>query len=170
MKRIEMDARRYAWCRSQALWLLGPPAAQWAEDLEGAVAAGQVGLARHVTRQLAEDCAVILALATGYHRPVPVAILRGAWALKQIEGHELVSECRALIDGLEDDMPLEELAERAIRLQQRVREIVGDVPDPLTPEGYFPALALTRDWMQLLDAVDEEGPLPREWTGGSSAS
>jgi hypothetical protein len=164
MKAMTTDARRFAWCQSRAMWLMGPPAGQWIEDLEGAVAAGQVGLARHAARQLAEDCAVMIALAVGQHRPVPVPSLRGAWALALIEGHALEPECRALISGLDDDSDLDELLDRCHRLQEAVRDIVGNVPDPLTPEGYFPALGLTRDWMTLLGALDEEGPLPREWT------
>ncbi len=164
MKTIDVDARRYAWCRSQATWRMGPMAQCLVEDLQGAVAEGQVGLARHVTRQLADLCAVTVALAEYHAKPVPPPNLRAAWALDVIQGHELAPECSALIRGVDDDEPLDQLLDRGTRLHQAVRDIVGDVPDSISPEGYFPALALARDWLRLLDAVGEEGFLPGEWT------
>jgi hypothetical protein len=169
MKTIEVGAQRYIWCRSQAGWLMGPPAAQWLEDLGGALAAGQSGLARHVARQLAEDCAVMLALVRSFARPMPSANMRGAWALEHLRGDELGEECWELIRGLEQLPPGEQLLDRCATLQRRVREVVGNVPDALTPEGYYPALGLAREWLELVEMVGEEGFLPGEWTRSEHA-
>jgi hypothetical protein len=162
MRAIEIDARRYAWCRGGALWIMGPPVAQWVEDMQGAAEAGQNGLARYCARQLGEACAVMLTLVLRNHKPIPPPHMRGSWALDHMRGHELWDECWELMRGAED-VEVAELVERVPRLVQRVREIVGEVPDPLTPEGYFPALALARDWLNLLDTVGEESFLPKEW-------
>jgi hypothetical protein len=170
MKTIDRGARRYIWCRGQAAWLMGPPAAQWIEDLRGALAAGQHGLARHVSRQLAEDCAVMLALTLFFPRPVPEPNIRAAWALEQLADHPVGRECWEFIRGL-DDVPTDEtLVERCAALQQKAREVVGNVPNALTPEGYFPAMGLAREWLELVNAVGEEkGFLPDEWTRGNDA-
>lgn len=164
-----MGAQRYIWCRSQAGWLMGPPAAQWIEDLQGAVAAGQDGLARHVARQLAEDCAVMLALTKRFSRPLPAPNMRAAWALERLDEDPLAAECWALIRGGEELAVDEGLLERCRRLQRDVSAVVGEVPDALTPEGYFPALGLAREWMSLVEIVGEEGFLPGEWTGSKDA-
>ena len=42
---------------------------------------------------------------------------------------------------------------RAESLVSSVHELVGEVPDPLTPDGYFPAISATREWLELLQAV-----------------
>lgn len=169
MKTVDLGARRYIWCRGQAAWLMGPPAAQWLEDLRGALAAGQTGLARHVSRQLAEDCAVMLALTLTYGRPVPEPNMRGAWALERLAEHPVGKDCWALIRGLEDLPEDDALVERCATLQQKAREVVGHVPDALTPEGYYPALGLAREWIELVSSVGETGFLPGEWTRGSDA-
>lgn len=169
MNVLDIDARRFIWCRSQAAWLMGPPAAQWLEDLRGALAAGQSGLARHVARQLAEDCAVIGALTLFYQRPIPTPNMRGAWALEHLADHPLGVECWSLIRGLDQLPPGEVLAQRCADLQQQARALVGDVPNALTPEGYFPALGLAREWIELVTTVGEAGFLPGEWTRGSDA-
>jgi hypothetical protein len=149
---------------------MGPPAAQWIEDLRGAVAAGQDGLARHVSRQLAEDCAVMTALTLFYRRPVPEPNMRGAWALEQLIEHPLGAECWDLIRGVESGTVDGGLVERCAALQQKARELVGNVPNALTPEGYFPAMGLAREWLALVKAVGEErGFLPEEWTRGTDA-
>jgi hypothetical protein len=163
MKTIDIDARRYAWCRGQAIWIMGPPVAQWMEDMEGAAAEGQDGLVRYCARQLGEACAVMIALAGLYEKPMPAPPMRGAWALERLEGHPLRDECWRLMRG-SDSADAAELIEASKTLVQEVRAVVGHVPDPLTPEGYFPALGLARDWLKLLDAVGEEGFLPKEWT------
>ncbi|HYG96317.1 MAG TPA: hypothetical protein VD741_04335 [Solirubrobacterales bacterium] len=170
METIDRGARRFIWCRGQAAWLMGPPAAQWMEDLRGALAAGQQGLARHVSRQLAEDCAVMLALTLFHRRPIPEPGLRAAWALEQLADHPVGKDCWGLIRGLEEMPEDEELIARCADLQQKSRAAAGDVPNPLTPEGYFPAMALAREWLELVNAVGEEkGFLPDEWTRGSDA-
>lgn len=169
MKAIEVGAQRYIWCRSQAGWLMGPPAAQWIEDLDGAITAGQDGLARHVARQLAEDCAVMLALTLRFSRPLPAPNMRAAWALKRLGDDPLAAECWALIRAGEELVVDQTLLERCRRLQRDVSAVVGEVPDPLTPEGYFPALGLAREWMDLVEMVGEEGFLPGEWTRSKNA-
>ncbi|MEZ5077277.1 MAG: hypothetical protein R2725_07540 [Solirubrobacterales bacterium] len=166
MKMVKADARRYVWCRSQAAWLMGPPAHQWLEDLRGAVAINQQGLIHYVVRQLAEDCAVMLTLALTFERPAPPPALRGSWALERLEGHPLRDECWALMRGFDELPPGEELIERCERLQKEVRKVVGDVPNPISPEGYFPSMSLARRWMELVQELDEEGFLPRDWMRG----
>ncbi|HZO06567.1 MAG TPA: DUF6031 family protein [Solirubrobacterales bacterium] len=169
MKSVDLGARRYIWCRGKAAWLMGPPAAQWLEDLRGALAAGQTGLARHVSRQLAEDCAVMLALTLTHGRPVPEPNMRAAWALERLAAEPVAADCWELIRGF-DELPADEqLVERCAELQRRARELVGHVPDALSPEGYYPALGLAREWIELVSAVGEGGFLPGEWTRGSDA-
>lgn len=165
MKAIRVDAGRYAWCCSQAIWLMGPPAAQWIEDLRGALDAGQLGLVRHVTQKLGEDCAIMLALTTSYEKPLPTRNMRAAWALERLDGHPLQAECWDLIRGAADiEADPGRLIDRCERLQDEMRRLVGDVPNPLTPEGYFPALSMARDWMQFVQAVGQEGFFPQDWT------
>ena len=89
--------------------------------------------------------------------------MRASWALRGLGDHPLASVCERLVRGSEERSPAELLADSE-RLVEGVREILGEVPDPLTPKGYFPALALAREWLKLADAVGEEGFLPREWT------
>jgi len=166
MRAISADSRRFAWCRGNALWIMGLPVATLHEDVGGAAAEEQRGLLRHVARALGEACAVMIALAERNERPVPPPSLRAAWALERIEGHDLWEDCWALVAADDEDESCAEVAQRCDRLLGRVREIVGEVPDPLTPGGYFPALALAREWLKLLDAVGEPGFLPKEWTRG----
>jgi hypothetical protein len=163
MRAIGIDVRRYAWCHGRALWLLGLEAAQMLEDLEGAAADDQRGLARYVLRTIGEECAVMLALVLRHAKPMPPPHLRAAWAIELLGDHELAPECLWALNGIDQDEPLDDVAARCRRLVARVRSSVGQVPDPLTPEGYHPALALARDWLKLAEAVGEEGFLPREW-------
>jgi hypothetical protein len=165
MRTIEADARRYAWCRGQALWIMGMPVAAFVEDMHGALPEGQLGLIRYAARETGEACAVVLALVHSYDRPIPATPARAAWALDSIRDHELGPECWDLVRGVGLDSP-EELVRRCDVLVERVRGLVGELPDLLTPEGYFPALAVARDWLKLLDAVGEEDFLPRDWTRG----
>ncbi len=167
MRGIEVDARRYAWCHGRALWLLGLQSSQLLEDLEGAAAAGQPGLVQYSARWIGGECAVMLALVTHHGKPIPSPSMRAAWALDLIEGHELWPECWWALRGIDDETPADEVVARCTRLVDRVREVVGDVPNPLTPEGYHPALALARDWLKLSEALREESFLPEEWTKGA---
>ena len=164
MRAIEADARRYAWCRSHALWVIGMPAHTFLEDVHGAREAGQDGLVRYAARMIGDACAVALNLALNYKRPVPSPTMRSSWALEELEGHELWEPCWDLIRGV-DDIPVGEVVERCDTLIARVHEVIGDIPNILTPEGYFPAIAMAREWLKLMDAVGEEGvPLPTDWT------
>jgi hypothetical protein len=163
MKTIDVDARRYAWCRSHALWILGMPARIHLEDVHGAHQAGQDGLLRFVARRIGDSCAVALNLALNYDRPIPPATMRSSWALERLQGHELWQPCWELIRGL-DDAPAEDIVERCDSLVARVFTIVGEMPNILTPEGHYPAIAMARDWIKLLQAVGEQAPLPYSWT------
>jgi len=89
--------------------------------------------------------------------------MRASWALGHLGDHPLAAECRALIRGDHAGSPAE-IVERCERLVEAVRGHVGQVPDPLTPEGYFPSLATAREWLTLAETVGAEGFLPLEWT------
>jgi|SRR5947209_4912736 len=168
MDTIDIDARRYAWCRGRVLWIMAMPVTAFAEDLEGALAAGQDGLVRAVARGIGDACAVVLNLVLHYERPIPAPNVRVSWALERLLDHELGRECWTLIAGNADE-PADAIAGRCERLIVAVRELVGEIPNVLTPEGYFPTIHLARDWLKLLDAVGEEGFLPRDWTGAPGA-
>jgi hypothetical protein len=163
MKTIDTDARRYAWCRSHALWIIGMPALTFLEDVHGAQQAGQDGLLRYAARMIGDACAVSLNVALNYGRPIPSPAMRSSWALERLQGHELWQPCWELIRGV-DDVPAEEIVERCDRLIAQVCAIVGEMPNILTPEGYYPAIAMAREWLKLMAAVGEEGPLPTDWT------
>lgn len=163
MKTIDVDARRYAWCRSHALWIIGMPARTLLEDVHGAQRAGQDGLLRFAARMIGDACAVALNLALNYDRPIPSPAMRSSWALEQLQGHELWQPCWELIRGV-DDASNEEIVERCDSLMTQVCAVVGEMPNILTPEGHYPAIAMARDWIKLLDAVDEQAPLPYNWT------
>lgn len=163
MKSITSDARRYAWCRGYALWIVGMAAQGFFEDVRGALHADQEGLLRHVARELGGSCAVAIALFDGEARPLPAPAARAPWAFEQLAAHELRSPCWDLYCGVEEETA-EEIAERCEDLLARTRAIVGEVPDVLTPRGYFPAIARAREWLKLIDAVGEENFLPASWT------
>jgi hypothetical protein len=169
MNTIDVDARRYAWCRGRVLWIMAMPVTAFEEDLQGALASGQDGLLRAVARGIGDACAVALSLILFYERPIPAPNVRVSWALERLGEHELGRECWALIAGSPADQPAGAIAERCERVIAGVRELVGEIPNVLTPEGYFPTIHLARDWLKLLDAVGEEGFLPRDWTGAPGA-
>jgi hypothetical protein len=162
-------ARRYAWCRSQAVWLNMALVARL-EDLEGAIAARQPGLIRYSATAIGEDCAVILALVARNEKPLPSRKMRASWALERIRGHELWPACWQLVRSFDADEPDAEIQAACQRLVAATRAIVGDVPDALTHDGYFPAIAMTRDWYKLLGALGEEGFFPEEWSRRASPS
>jgi hypothetical protein len=131
--------------------------------MRGAVSEGQDGLVHRNARMIGQSCAVVLALVLRHARPIPPARMRASWALDRVGGHPLGQECEHLVRaGWE--VPAAELVERCEHLVTEVRGLIGDVPDPLVPEGYFPSLALARDWLKLAEIVGEEGFLPKEWT------
>jgi hypothetical protein len=162
VKTIDVDARRYAWCRGQATWWMGLPVAALVEDMRGALSEGQDGLVRRNARVVGQSCAVVLNLVLFHERPMPVQRMRASWALDRLAGHPLGEECRLLVTGRRE-WSAGELLARTECLVEDVRALVGDLPDPLVPEGYFPSLATAREWLQLIEAVGEEGFLPREW-------
>jgi hypothetical protein len=163
MKTIEIDARRYAWSRCHSLWIIGMSVQTFLEDVHGAQAAGQDGLLRYAARMVGDTCAAALTLALNYERPIPSRAMRTSWALERLQGHELCQPCWELIRGL-DDAPAEEIVERCDDLVAAVRAIAGEMPNILTPEGYYPGIAIARDWLKLLEAVGEESPMPPAWT------
>ncbi|MGN6256101.1 MAG: hypothetical protein ACTHO8_14145 [Solirubrobacterales bacterium] len=162
MKAIDVDVRRYAWCRSNALWFVGMPALTFLQDVHGARKAEQDGLQRYAARMIGDACAVALNMSLNYTRPIPSPALRSSWALEGLQGHELYQPCWELIRGV-DDASADEIVERCEDLISRVRGVVGDMPNILTPEGHYPAIALARDWLKLMNAVGEDGPLPTNW-------
>jgi hypothetical protein len=163
MKTIDVDARRYAWCRSHALWIIGMPARIYLEDAHGALRAGQDGLLRFAARRIGDACAVALNLAVNYDRPIPSPGMRSSWALERLRGHELRQPCWEMIRGI-DNVPAEVIVERCDNLIAQVCAVVGEMPNILTPEGHYPAIAMARDWIKLLDAVGEPAPVPYNWT------
>jgi hypothetical protein len=85
--------------------------------------------------------------------------MRCSWALERLQGHKLWQSCWELIRGL-DNVPAEEIVERCEKLIAEVCTVVGEMPNPLVPEGHYPAIALARDWIKLMDMVGEEPPMP----------
>ena len=166
MRSLEIDARRYAWCHGQGLWIMGMPVAAFIEDMRGALPEGQEGLIRYAARETGEACAVVLALMLHSERPIPSPPMRTSWALERLGDDPRGRECWELVRA-DPAVPAESLIERCQRLVCEVNALVGELPDLLTPEGYFPALGVARDWLKLLDAVGEEDFLPREWTKGA---
>lgn len=162
MKAVQADARRYVWCRANALWTVSM-ARSLVEDAQGAQQAGQDGLLRYVARTLGEACAVAVHLVLSHERPMPLPALRASWALEQLQGHELWRPCWDLIRG-DGEVPGPELVSRCEDLMTRTEAVVGEVPNVLTPEGYYPAIATARTWLELMDAVGEQGFLPASWT------
>lgn len=164
MKAIEGDIRRYAWTHGQAFWRMIMPVPALLEDARGAADAGQLGLLRHTARNLGTACAVTLAFVERDARPAPSPRAQAAWALAQIEGHELAADCETLIRG-DASMSADELLAACVALSERIDLVVGRTPHPMSPEGYFPSLGLLREWLKLAEAVGETGFLPKEWTG-----
>jgi hypothetical protein len=169
VKALGSGAGRYAWCRSQAVWLNLALVARL-EDLQGAIEAGQSGLVRYSAMSIGEDCAVILALTERNEKPLPTRRMRAAWGLARIRDHALWADCWQLVRSFETTESDEEIGAACHRLVAATRAIVGDVPDGLTHDGYFPMLALTREWYKLLDALGQKGFFPDEWTRRGSPS
>ena len=163
MKAIETDAPRYSWCKSHALWLIGTTTRSYLEDARGAQREDQDALLGFVARMIGEGCAVALNVSLNRERPVPGPAMRCSWALARLEGHELRQPCWELVRGSED-VPAAEVVQRCERLVARVSAVVGEMPNPISPEGHLPALALARDWIKLMDLVGEEPPIPNDWT------
>src|SRR6478609_6699439 len=141
MKTIEVDARRYAWCRSRALWLIGLPMRLHLEDVHGAQQAGQDGLLRFAARRVGDSCALALNLVLNYDRTIPDYAMRSSWAIERLQGHELCQPCWDLIRGVEVASS-EEIVDRCDFLVARVCAIIGEAPNILTPEGHYPAIAM----------------------------
>lgn len=132
------------------------------EDARGAQLAGQDALLRFAARMIGETCAVALNVALNQERPLPGPAMRASWALERLEGHELRQLCWELIRG-SDDVPAEEILERCEALVGGSAAVIGEMPDPLTPQGHIPAIALARDWIKLMELLDEESLVPPGW-------
>ena len=96
--------------------------------------------------------------------------MRAAWALSRIRGHALWPQCWQLVRSFGASESDAEISAACLRLVAATRAMVGEVPDGLTSDGYFPALALARQWYSVLDALGQRGFLPEEWTRDTSAS
>lgn len=163
MEAINGDLRRYAWTRGQALWRMSMPLPALLEDARGAHAEHQLGLLRHTARNLGRTCAAVIALRAYAARPLPASRVAPAWSLDVIDGHPLAAACAQLIDG-DAALDADALLACCEQLAADVEALVGRTPDPMSPEGYFPAMARAREWLRLADVVGEEGFLPAEWT------
>lgn len=168
MKAVDIDARRYAWTRGQALWRMAMPVPALLEDAAGAADGDQLGLMRHTARGVGRTCAVVLALVEYDARPIPSARVQPTWALEIIADHPLATACEVLILG-DASLTIDGLLARCRALTTQVERIAGSTPDPMSPEGYFPAMARAREWLKLAEAVGEESFLPAEWTGALSS-
>jgi hypothetical protein len=151
------------------MWWIGLPVAALLEDMRGALCEGQDGLVRRNARMVGQCCAVVLNLVLFYDRPLPAQRMRASWALERLAGHPQGEQCRLLVTG-RHDYSIEELVKRTERLVDQVRSLAGDPPDPLAPDGYFPALAAAREWLRFIELVGEEGFLPREWQPRASTT
>lgn len=163
MRTIDGDVRRHAWTRGQALWRMSMPVPALIDDAHGACE-DQLGLMRHTARSLGRTCATVIALVAYDARPIPSARVAPTWALDLIDGHALAPDCEVLMHG-DASLSAAELLERCVALAAAVEQLAGSTPDPMSPEGYFPALARAREWLRLAEAVGEESFLPAEWTG-----
>jgi hypothetical protein len=132
--------------------------------MKGGVLEGQDGLVRRNSTTIGQICAVILVLIRFHARPIPAARMRASWALERLAGDPLGKECAALVSGNADLSPAD-LYDRCNHVVGLVRDLVGPVPNPLLPEGYFPALTTARNWLNLTECVGEEPFLPSEWVG-----
>lgn len=157
------------WCQSQAMWLNLALVARL-EDLQGAVEERQHGLVRYSAMAIGEDCAVMLAFSTHNEQPLPVRSMRAAWALSRIAEHELYPDCWRLMRSFDTDESDADIQAACEALVSATRAIFGDVPNGLTHDGYFPVLALTREWHQLLDTLGQSGFFPQEWTRRTSGA
>lgn len=168
MRTFDRGARHHVWCHSQAVWLNLSLVARL-EDLEGGVAAEQGGLVRYSAMMIGETCATIVALTTLVEGPLPARQMRAAWALACIDGHALEPACRELIAGFPAAAQNAGIQAACNDLVRRTREIVGEVPDALTSDGYFPALAVAREWHYLRDELGQKSFFPEEWARRAGA-
>lgn len=150
-----VDARRYTWCWTQAVWQLGAVLPMLAEDVTGAEEAGQAGLLRYVGRLVGEYCAGAVYLVTAYPRPLPPTAVRAPVALSRITDPELRELCAELISGPEPDFAIAELAGTCRRAIARTLEIIGPVPELISADHRHQALGQARDWLRLIDLVGE---------------
>jgi hypothetical protein len=113
---------------------------------------------------IGEFCALILALEESNDAPLPPRRMRLTWALARIRDHPLWLDCWQLVRSFDAETSDEEIGAACHRLVAATRAIVGEVPDGLTHDGYFPVISLTREWYKVLDALGQQGFLPEEWT------
>jgi hypothetical protein len=162
MHHVAVDARRFVWCRGYALWIMGLPVRSYLEDVHGAAAAGQTGLLRYAAGMLGEACAVSLHLTLNHDCPLPGPATRASWALEGLRGHKLRGACWQLIRGV-DRVSAAEVVARCEGLVTSATQVVGETPDVLSPLGYYPAIAIARDWLKLMDEFGVGGFLPPSW-------
>jgi hypothetical protein len=156
-----LDARRYAWCRSQAVWSFGALLPMLAEDVEGADKTRQPGLLLYVSRLVTEYCAIAVYLVEAYPRPLPPTGVRAVVALRSVQDPALRSVLADLLCDSGTDPHV--LADRCLRAIARTIEIIGPVPELIDQEQRHRALGQARDWLSLISLVGEgEGDyLPR---------
>jgi hypothetical protein len=147
------------------IYRLGVLVFSYQEDIHGAVAAGQLDVAVRACRDVAEECALIWLLAAEHVRPLPEAAHRAA-AARNATSLDARADVDLLLRGVDpnDSAGVEQLVSAAERLISRTKALLGkDVPNILTPEGYFPALKFGADWIRLVNQLNEEDFLPEHW-------
>ncbi|NSC25221.1 hypothetical protein FM076_30355 [Streptomyces albus subsp. chlorinus] len=150
-----VDARRYTWCWSQAVWSFGAVLPMLAEDVDGAEADEQPGLLEYVCRLVGEYCAVAVHLVTAHPRPLPPTAVRAVTAVASVPDARLREVLTDLLYGTpaETDQ-LAPLAREAVR---RTQDILGPVPVLIGEHDRVRALAQARDWVRLIELVGEGG-------------
>jgi hypothetical protein len=148
-----VDARRYAWCRTQAVWSFGVVLPMLAEDVDGAQSAGQLGLLHYVARLIAEYCATALYLVQAFPRPLPPTSVRAIVAIRAVPDDSL----RALFEDLIYDQGSQPhiLAERCRQAISRTITIIGPVPQLIDRGERHRAVGHARDWLSFITQIGE---------------
>jgi len=137
------------------------------EDVEGAVAAGQFGVAAFQARLVVLECLSIRGLATEGE----IDFAPGSASFDFFAGvppGEIESRLSLAHEAL--DLDRERAGDWLARLKAYVaetEELFGNetaLPVLRSPEGAFSLVALTRRWAALLDELGLPPPVPLEWT------
>lgn len=162
---VRQDLRRYVWCWGQVLYRAGILIPSHLEDVEGAYDAGQFDVVVRACRDLAEECGLAWLLAGEYVRPLPPAPFRPALCRPAIP-EDLRADFDDLVRGADpgDGKRIAEIVASGHRMAAQTQALIGsNLPNILTPDGYFPALKLGAEWLRIADQVSEEDFLPEHW-------
>lgn len=150
-----VDARRYVWCHSQAVWTLGALLPMLREDVDGAEADHQPRLLRYVARLIVEYCATAVYLVEQHPRPLPPTSVRAVVALQAMRDSPLRASLLRILHGPGDDIAA--LAGLCRQVIDRTIEIIGPVPDLIDPAKRVQALGHARDWITLIERIGDGG-------------